>query len=34
MLSKYRKLDIFEDLEPEVEDPNCGIYKITNLKNN
>jgi len=33
-LSKYRKLDIFEDLEPEVEDPNCGIYKITNLKNN
>ena len=34
MLSKYRKLDIFEDLESEVENSNCGIYKITNLKNN
>ena len=34
MLSKYRKLDIFEDLESEVENSNCGIYKSTNLKNN
>ena len=34
MLSKYPKLDIFEDLESEVVNSNCGIYKITNLKNN
>ena len=34
MLSKYHKLNIFEDLESEVENSNCGIYKITNLKNN
>ena len=34
MLSKYPKPDIFEDLESEFVNSNCGIYKITNLKNN
>lgn len=35
MLSKYdNKINIFEDLESEAENSNCGIYKITNLKNN
>ena len=34
-MSKYEnKPNIFEDLRSEYENSNCGIYKITNLKNN
>ena len=34
-MSKYEnKENIFEDLHSDVENSNCGIYKITNLKNN
>jgi len=34
-MSKYEnKANIFEDLHSDVENSNCGIYKITNLKNN
>lgn len=34
-MSKYNnKTNIFEDLRSEAENSNCGIYKITNLKNN
>lgn len=33
-MSKYDKKNIFEDLRSEAENSNCGIYKITNLKNN
>jgi len=35
MKSKYKnKINPFEDLRSDYENSNCGIYKITNLKNN
>ena len=34
-MSKYNnKRNIFEDLQSDIENSNCGIYKIKNLKNN
>lgn len=34
-MGKYdNKMNIFEDLPSETDNSNCGIYKITNLKNN
>ena len=34
-MGKYdNKMNIFEDLPSEADNSNCGIYKITNLKNN
>ena len=35
MMSKYKnKINPFEDLKSDAQNSNCGIYKITNLKNN
>ena len=35
MTSKYKnKINPFEDLRSDAQNSNCGIYKITNLKNN
>ena len=35
MMSKYKnKINPFEDLRSDAQNSNCGIYKITNLKNN
>ena len=35
MKSKYKnKINPFEDLKSDAQNSNCGIYKITNLKNN
>ena len=35
MMSKYKnKINPFEDLKSNAQNSNCGIYKITNLKNN
>ena len=34
MMSKYKnKINPFEDLRSDAQNSNCGIYKITNLKN-